>query len=157
MTPAVQLLKKQKISFQLHEYEVDMNGSGYGNAVAEYLGVPEQQLFKTLIITPDDQHSRLAMAIVPVAFSLNLKAAAKALGWKKAQLADQQKAQKATGYIVGGISPLGQKQRLPAIIDRSCEALDTLFFSAGKRGLQIELAPQVLIKLINAQLADIQG
>ena len=157
MTPAVQLLKKQKIPFQLHEYEVEMNGSGYGNAVAGYLGVPEQQLFKTLIVSPDDQHSKLAMAIVPVAFNLNLKAAAKALGWKKAQLADQQKAQKATGYIVGGISPLGQKQRLPAVLDRSCENLETMFFSAGKRGLQIEMTPQALIKLTNAQLADIQG
>ena len=157
MTPAVQLLKKQKIAFTLHEYEVEMSGSGYGNAVAQYLGVEENRLFKTLIITMDDQHSKLAMAIVPVAFNLNLKAAAKALGWKKAQLADPQKAQKVTGYVVGGISPLGQKQRLAAVLDRSSEQLESIFFSAGKRGLQIEMHPAELSKLIKAELADIQA
>ncbi|WP_428239655.1 Cys-tRNA(Pro) deacylase [Gynuella sp.] len=157
MTPAIQLLKKQKIPFQIHEYEVEMSGPGYGNAVAAYLGRPEEQLFKTLIITPDSQHPKLAMAIVPVAFNLDLKAVAKVLRWKKAQMSDQQKAQKATGYVVGGISPLGQKQRLPAVLDQSCSRLTTMLFSAGKRGLQIEMAPDDLIKLINAQLADIQG
>ncbi len=156
MTPAVDAAKKAGIQYSLHEYSHDSAASSYGEEAANLLNVSSDQVFKTLLISTADT-KQLAVAIVPVSHQLNLKSAAKALSFKKASMADPAEAEKATGYILGGISPLGQKKRLPFVLDVSATDFETIFVSAGKRGLEIELAPSDLIKLCNAKTADIKG
>jgi len=157
MTPAIDSLKKLGIDHQIHKYQVDDQGEGYGLAAAKALNVAPNQLFKTLIIATEADSSTLAVAIVPVSKQLSLKHAAVTLGWKKAVMANQIKAQKATGYILGGISPLGQKKSLPMMIDQSCQQFDIIYVSAGKRGMQVSLNTNELIKRLNITTAHITG
>ncbi|GAA1833236.1 Cys-tRNA(Pro) deacylase [Actinomadura chokoriensis] len=151
-TPATVAAANAGVAFTLHAYEADPNAESYGEAAADALGIPYGQIFKTLLAEVD---SRLTVGIVPVSSSLDLKALAAAAGGKKARMADPKDAERATGYVVGGISPLGQRRRLPTVIDASVSALATVYVSAGRRGLQIELAPADLVRLTGASTAAI--
>ncbi len=153
MTPAIKAAKKAKISFQIHEYHHDPSATSYGAEAAEKLGVAPERVYKTLVTAHGTKD--LVVAIVPVLQHLNLKALAKHLGVKKVAMADTQAVQNTTGYILGGVSPLGQKKRLPTVIDASAEQYDTIFVSAGRRGMDIELAPSDLLALTTATYADI--
>ena len=148
MTPAVEAAKRAGIEFQLHEYEgVEVGRGDYALAVAEALGRPPEQLFKTLVASVD---GKLAVFVVPAGSQLDLRAAG-----KRAELAGKAEAERATGYVVGGISPLGQRRPLPTTVDASALEWDTVLVSAGRRGLQIELAPGDLIRLTDARVAGI--
>ena len=148
MTPAVEAAKHAGIAFDLHEYEgVEVGEGDYALAVAEALGLPPARLFKTLVASVDGQ---LAVFVVPADRQLDLRAAG-----KRVMLADRAAAERATGYVVGGISPLGQRKRLPTTVDESMLAWETILGSAGRRGLQIELAPADLVALTDATVAAI--
>jgi len=153
VTPAINLAKKQGISFQIHQYQHDPQHPSYGEEAAEMLGIDPQRVFKTLVVESDK--GQLAVALVPVCHQLDLKACAGAFGFKRVQLAPQAKAQQATGYLVGGISPLAQKKCLPMCIDSTAERFPTIFVSAGRRGLEIELAAADLLRVCAATLAGI--
>ena len=155
MTPAIEQAKKAKISFQIHEYTHDPRTQAYGMEAAEALGLEPARVFKTLLVKLDSDKKKLAVAIVPVALFLNLKHVAKALQSKTADMADPKDAERSTGYIVGGISPLGQKKCLPTVLDESALQFTTIYVSGGKRGLDLELTPQDLLRLCNARLAAI--
>ncbi len=156
MTPAIRAAKKAGIQFQLHEYPHDSNASsgalGYGEEAATLLGVSPDQVFKTLLVSTNTH--QLAVAIIPVSHQLVLKSIAKTLGAKKVKMADPHEAEKATGYILGGISPLGQKKRLAFVIDESINNFATVYVSGGRRGLEIELAPSDLIRLCQATVIN---
>lgn len=152
MTPAINAAKKAGIAYRIHEYEHDPGAASYGLEAAEKLGVPAERVFKTLVAEAD---GRLAVAIVPVAASLNLKALAAALGAKRAEMAEMAQAERSTGYVAGGISPLGQKKRLPTVLDDSATGLETIYVSAGRRGLEIELSPKDLLAITGGKLAAI--
>ena len=148
MTPAVEAAKRAGIAFQLHEYDGVALGEGdYATGVAAALGRSPAQLFKTLVAKVD---GNLAVFVVPADRQLDLRAAG-----KRAELAGKAEAERATGYVVGGISPLGQRRRLPAMIDASVYEWETVLVSAGRRGLQIELAPSDLIALTGGRVAEI--
>jgi Cys-tRNA(Pro)/Cys-tRNA(Cys) deacylase len=151
-TPATVALDRAKVSYRLHPYSHDARADSYGDEAAAALGLDPQRIFKTLIASVD---GRLVCGVVPVSAKLNLKALAAAIGGKRAEMADPAKAQRATGYVLGGISPLGHKTRLPVVIDASAETFDTVFVSAGRRGLQVELAPTDLAALAVATFADL--
>ncbi|MEV4533623.1 Cys-tRNA(Pro) deacylase [Asanoa sp. NPDC049518] len=151
-TPATVVLTREKVPFTTHPYDVDPKTSGYGEAVAAALGLEPARVFKTLIATVDGQ---LGVGVVPVARTLDLKALAAALGGKRAAMAEPAAAERATGYVTGGISPLGQRSRLPLVLDDSALAFETIFVSAGKRGLQLELSPADLVHLTGAAVAAI--
>lgn len=151
-TPATALLTRQRVRHTLHPYDVPVDTPDYGRAVADALGVPPHRLFKTLVTEVD---GALTVAAVPVTGDLDLKALAAAVAGKRATLADQATAERATGYVRGGISPLGQRKRLPTVIDVSVADPPTVYVSAGRRGLQVELAPADLIRLTDAVLAPI--
>ncbi|MEJ3743765.1 Cys-tRNA(Pro) deacylase [Actinomycetes bacterium KLBMP 9797] len=151
-TPAIALLAKQKITHTTHPYDVPADTPNYGAEVAAALGVPAERVFKTLVTEVD---GALTVAVVPVTGELDLKALAAAAGGKRAALADRVAAERATGYVRGGISPLGQRKRLPTVIDGSAEAFPTVYVSAGRRGLQVELSPTDLIRLTAAATAPI--
>ena len=151
-TPATAALARAKVPHTLHPYEHDPRAGSYGLEAAAALGVPPGRLFKTLVATVD---GKLAVAVVPVAGSLDLKALAAALGGKRAAMADPAAAERATGYVTGGISPLGHRQRLPVVVDASATGWDTVYASAGRRGLQMELAPADLVRLAAATVAPI--
>lgn len=159
MTPAIRLLKKHKIKFNIHQYQHDSHQSHYGQEAANKLGVELNivagQIFKTLVISMNGDNKTLAVCVLPVDCTLDLKQAAKILACKKIELADPQLAQKRTGYIVGGISPLGQKQKLPTLIDNSAEQYATIMVSGGKRGLEIEISPEDLATELNAKFAKL--
>lgn len=138
--------------FTLHPYEHDATAQAYGEEAADALGVPYERIFKTLVAEVDGE---LAVAVVPVAGRLDLKALASALGGKRASMADAAKVERVTGYVVGGISPLGQRRRLPTVVDASALDFETVYFSAGRRGLQIETAPAELVRLAGAVTAPI--
>ncbi len=151
-TPATTLLDRQGVGYTVHSYDHDPRNPSYGPEASEALGVPAERLFKTLVAEVD---GRLTVAVVPVAGQLDLKALAAAAGGKRPAMADVAAAERATGYVSGGISPLGQRKRLPVIVDASALDLTTVFCSAGRRGLQIELAPGDLVRAANAVVARI--
>lgn len=151
-TPATMALTKAKADFTLHPYDHDPNAQAYGEEAADALGVPYDRIFKTLVA---ETESGLAVAVVPVSGKLDLKALASALGGKRAAMAEAAKVERVTGYVVGGISPLGQRKQLPTVVDSSALDHETIYFSAGRRGLQIETAPDNLITLTRAVTAPI--
>ncbi|TLM72594.1 Cys-tRNA(Pro) deacylase [Pseudarthrobacter sp. NamB4] len=153
-TPATAALAAAGIPFVLHPYAHDPAAASYGAEAAEVLGINPERVFKTLIV---EVEGRLAVGVVPVSGSLDLKAFAAAMGAKKAAMADPAAAQRRTGYVLGGISPLGQRLPSPTVLDASALALETLLVSGGRRGLDIELAPADLLRLTDALTAPISS
>ena len=151
-TPATVALTQAKVEFVIHAYDHDPAAQSYGTEAAEAMGVAAERVFKTLLADVD---GKLVVAVVPVSGQLNLKALASAVGGKKAAMADPAAAERTTGYVLGGISPLGQRKKLPTVIDDSALAHETVFCSAGRRGLEIELAPAQLVRLTSARTAPI--
>ena len=153
MTPAIDLLKKHKAAHRVHSYSHDPKAASYGLEAAEKLDLEPARVFKTLLAA--SEKGELLVAVVPVAGSLDLKALAQAAGVKKVDMADPAAAQRATGYLLGGISPLGQKKRLRSFIDASAQQYPSIFVSAGRRGLEVELAAATLAQLTQAGFAAI--
>lgn len=151
-TPATAVLVKQRIAHELHTYDHDPKHESYGLEAAEALGVEPARVFKTLVADVD---GKLTVGVVPVTGQLDLKALAAAVGGKRAKLAEAAAAQRATGYVLGGISPLGQRSRLPVVIDVSAQEFGTIFCSGGRRGLELELTPADLVRLTSATVAPI--
>lgn len=151
MTPAINVVKKAKVAHTVHKYKHDPTHHSFGLEAIEALGHAPEKVFKTLLFCINGDAKELAVAVVPVMEKLSLKQAAKAAKAKKAEMANPDIAQKTTGYLVGGISPLGQKKALPTFIDESALELPTICVSAGRRGLEIELSPQHLAKLARAE------
>ena len=151
-TPAIAALTRAKTPHTLHPYYHDPNSTAFGDEVVQALGWPAERVFKTLVATVD---RKLTVGIVPVSSQLDLKALAAAVGGKKAAMAKVADAERSSGYVAGGISPLGQRKPLPTVIDRTATDHQTILVSAGKRGLQVELAPADLITLTRAILASI--
>jgi Cys-tRNA(Pro)/Cys-tRNA(Cys) deacylase len=157
-TPAIVALTAAGVAFEVHEFEPDPAERHYGQAAASALGVELERVFKTLIATVDDtghHDSGHVVAIVPVSGQLSLKELAAAVGGKRAEMCLPETAQRLTGYVVGGISPFGQKRALPTVIDETCVLFDTIFVSGGRRGLDIEIAPDDLIAVLAATTAPI--
>jgi len=155
MTPATNQLKQKKVPFTILQYQHDTNSSSYGLEAVEKLSLDVKQVFKTLVVCCDTD--QLAVAIVPVSLKLNLKALAKILKVKKIKMADAKRVVSSTGYVLGGVSPLGQKKSLPIIIDTSAEKFELIYVSGGRRGLEIELSPKDLISLCQASFANISN
>ncbi|WP_457966814.1 Cys-tRNA(Pro) deacylase [Arthrobacter sp. D1-29] len=151
-TPATAALTAAGVPFVLHPYSHDPSTASYGTEAAVALGIEPERVFKTLMV---EVEGRLAVGVVPVSGNLDLKAFAAAMGAKKATMADPAAAERRTGYVLGGISPLGQRQSSPTVIDGSALAQETMLVSGGKRGLDIELAPADLIRLTAAVTAAI--
>ena len=152
-TTATIALDRAKVPYRLHEYEHDPRAGSYGLEASEALGVPPERVFKTLVAAVDG--GALTVGVIPVHRQLDLKALAAASGGKKAVMAEVTAAERATGYVAGGISPIGPRKRRPVVIDSSAVGLPTIFCSAGRRGLEIEIAPADLIKAAGAKVADI--
>jgi Cys-tRNA(Pro)/Cys-tRNA(Cys) deacylase len=150
MTPAVNAAKRAKVAFGLHSYEHDPKAPSYGLEAAQALNLPVERVFKTLLALVDGAP---VVAMVPVAHQLDLKCLARAHGGKKAQMCPADKAQRLTGYVLGGISPLGQKKRLPLYLDSSAAEQAEIYMSAGRRGLEIAMAPRDLLALTGGKRA----
>ncbi|NQZ31004.1 MAG: Cys-tRNA(Pro) deacylase [Oceanospirillaceae bacterium] len=153
MTPALNCLKKQKISHKIYKYQHEPTTQAYGLEAVEKLNIDQELVFKTLVVMLDNHE--LAVAIIPVAQKLSFKRIAKALGAKKSSMADKDSVVRSSGYVLGGVSPLGQKKALRTVIDLSAQTLAIMLVSAGKRGLEIELAPTDLARLTRANFAEI--
>jgi Cys-tRNA(Pro)/Cys-tRNA(Cys) deacylase len=153
MTPAIRAANKAKINFMVHKYAHDPASESYGKEAANKLGVAENRVFKTLVVSLDNK--KFAVCIIPVSTILSMKRIAKAAGAKKATMAAQAEVERLTGYVIGGVSPLGQKQRLQTFIDSSAQGYSTIYVSAGRRGLEIELNPQDLSILTSALFVDL--
>lgn len=151
-TPATKLLTSAGVHFIEHEYDHDPKSTSFGLEAAEKLGVNPAQVFKTLIANLDETY---AVAIVPVSKQVSLKSLSRTLGAKRATMADPAQAARLTGYVVGGISPLGQKRLLPTVIDATASDFETILVSGGRRGFDIELAPNDLANLLSAVFAEI--
>ena len=152
-TPATALLTKLGIKHAVHVYEHDPRRASYGLEASDALGIPPERVFKTLVAEVD---GTLTVGVVPVTGQLDLKALAAAAGGRKARMAGPEAAERATGYVVGGISPLGQRKRMPVVIDSAALGFATIFCSGGRRGLEIELAPGDLVRAADALVADIR-
>lgn len=152
MTPAITQLDGAGVSYSLHEYERGDDLRDFGAEAADKLGLDPDQVFKTLVVTADGGHG---VAIVPVSCQLSLKAVGKALGAKRAEMCDPVLAERMTGYVRGGISPFGQRKRLPTVIDESATLFDVIYVSGGKRGLDIGVSPADLVRVLDATIADI--
>lgn len=159
MTPAIKLAKQRNLDYKLHEYTHDSNAASFGLEAAEKLAIAAERVFKTLVVTTDT--GILAVAILPVDKTLNFKKMAKALSankmlpCKKVQMADPKQVERTTGYVLGGVSPLGQKKRLATLIHASAQEQSTIYVSGGRRGLEIELPPEQLATTLAARFADI--
>ena len=159
MTPAIKLAKQRNLDYKLHEYTHDSNAASFGLEAAEKLAIAAERVFKTLVVTADT--GVLAVAILPVDKTLNFKKMAKALSankmlaCKKVQMADPKQVERTTGYVLGGVSPLGQKKRLATLIHASAQEQSTIYVSGGRRGLEIELPPEQLATTLAARFADI--
>jgi Cys-tRNA(Pro)/Cys-tRNA(Cys) deacylase len=151
-TAAMTVLGKLGVAYTVHAYQHDPRRGSYGAEAAELLGIPPARVFKTLVATVD---GALTVAVVPVAGQLDLKALAAAAGGKRAAMADVTAAERATGYVAGGISPLGHRKRLPVVVDRSALEFPTVLCSAGRRGLEVEVAPGDLVRAAGASVAHI--
>ena len=151
-TPATALLQKQKVAHTVHTYDHDPRAESFGLEAVEALGLEPGRVFKTLVAEVD---GKLVVGVVPVTGQLDLKALAAAAGGKKAKMADPTAAQRATGYVLGGISPLGHRSRLPVVLDGSALDFPTMFCSGGRRGLEVELDPAELVRLTGAVVAGI--
>ena len=153
MTPAIELLRRLGVDHRITEYDHDPDHPSYGEEAAEALGVEADSVFKTLLVTLDD--GRTVVAVVPVAARLDLKAIAAAAGAKKAAMTDPAAAERHTGYVVGGISPFGQKRPSPTFVDEWATALDEIHCSGGRRGVEISVAPRVFVEVLDAIFAPI--
>ena len=159
MTPAIKLAKQRNLDYKLHEYTHDSNAASFGLEAAEKLAIAAERVFKTLVVTTDA--GALAVAILPVDKTLNFKKMAKALSankmlpCKKVQMADPKQVERTTGYVLGGVSPLGQKKRLPTVVNVSAQEQASIYVSGGRRGLEIELPPKQLATTLAARFADI--
>jgi Cys-tRNA(Pro)/Cys-tRNA(Cys) deacylase len=151
-TPATTVLVDAGITFTLHPYEHQDDNTSFGEEAAHALGVDPTRIFKTLVA---DVGGKLVVAVIPVAQQLDLKALAAAFDAKKASLADPAHAARSTGYVVGGISPIGQRSPLPTVVDASADDFETVFVSAGRRGLQVELGPADLRAVTGARAVDV--
>ena len=151
-TPATVALTAAGIAFEVRSYDHDPRAASYGMEAAEALGVEPQRVFKTLLASLD---GHLVVGVVPVSGQLDLKALARALGGSRAAMAAVSDAERATGYVAGGISPVGQKRAHPTVLDESAELFDTIFVSGGRRGLDMEIAPADLVEVAGAIVADI--
>lgn len=152
MTPATKALDALGVEYRTVAYDHDPSATSYGTEAADALGLDPDSVFKTLLAEVDGS---LVVACVPVSMKLDLKALARAAGGKRAVMADSAVAERTTGYVVGGISPLGQRKRLPTFIDELCEALDEMHVSGGRRGLEIAIAPTALATMLDASVAPI--
>lgn len=153
MTPAINIAKKGRVWHKIHEYSHDPNAESYGLEAAAKLGLVAERVFKTLVVSLDG--GALAVGVVPVSSMLSMKLIAKAASAKKAEMADPVEVQRSTGYVLGGVSPLGQKRRLKTLIDSSAQRYPSIYVSAGRRGLEIELKPEDLCGLVGGMFADI--
>jgi Cys-tRNA(Pro)/Cys-tRNA(Cys) deacylase len=156
-TPATLLLAREAVRHVVHAYVVDPAARSYGEAAAAALGIEPERILKTLLaeVAFPDGPARLVCGVVPVSGALDLKALAAAVGGRRGVMAEPAAAERSTGYVVGGISPLGQRTRLPTVVDETAQLYDTVFVSAGRRGLSVELAPAELLRLTGAVLADL--
>lgn len=153
MTPAIQILKKKKKPYIIHEYGHDSNNNAYGVEAAEKLSVAKERVFKTLVVSLNNND--LIVAIIPVSSMLSMKYIAKYAGAKKAEMALPKDVERATGYVLGGVSPLGQKKNLKTFIDVSAQDYATIYVSGGRRGMDIELSPEDLCLLVKGDFAGI--
>lgn len=153
MTPAINALKKANISHQVHSYQHDSSAPSYGLEAAEKMALDPLRVFKTLVAMVDNK--TMVVGIVPVSSTLDLKSLASACGGKRAEMADKQKVQSVTGYVLGGVSPIGQRKALRTVIDNSANNFDSIFVSAGKRGLEVELNAADLATITRATFAAI--
>lgn len=155
MTPAIAVLKKAGVDYVVHEYLHDPANLQFGLEAATKLGVAPERVFKTLLVALNGNQKTLAVSVIPVCCQLDLKAMAKACKAKKAAMAMPAVAERSSGYVVGGISPLGQKKSLPTVIDGSAADMASMFVSGGRRGLDLELSPQVLARLCGGHFASL--
>lgn len=151
-TPALRYLDRRAIAHTVHEYRHDPTVTAYGDEAASVLGVDPARIFKTIVCTTG---SRLVVAVVPVGCEVDLRALAAEVGAKRVDTATAAEAERATGYVIGGISPLGQKRALPAVVDESALSWGSVFVSAGRRGLEVELAPADLVAATSASVAAV--
>lgn len=153
MTPAIKSLEKAKAVFTIHEYSHDPNAESYGLEAAEKLGIEASRVFKTLVVMLDAKD--YAVGIIPVSAMLSMKQIAKAAGAKKATMADKQAVERMSGYVLGGVSPFGQKKQLKTFVDASAQNHTSIYVSAGRRGLEVEVAPEVFKTLLRAAFSDL--
>ena len=154
VTPAIALLEREGVAFGVHEYDRGDELRDFGREAAEALGLPYDQVFKTLLVSVDDERDPVVV-VVPVSCMVSMKLVAAAVGGKKASMCDPADAERITGYVVGGISPLGQRRLLRTVLDETVELFDTVYVSGGRRGLDIGLDPVDLADLLDATIAPI--